>query len=68
MNTPEEYMDTLPEERKTPMRLLRETIQTHIPEGFEETIQYGMIGYVVPHRLFPKGYHCDSNNHCLLYI
>ena len=58
-NTPEEYIDQIPEERKAPMRELRKIIRKNLPEGFEETISYGMIGYVVPHSTFPDGYHCD---------
>lgn len=41
------------------MRQLRQTILENLPEGFEEVMSYGMIGYVVPHSIFPDGYHCD---------
>jgi hypothetical protein len=41
------------------MKLLRQTILDNIPEGFSEEMSYGMIGYVVPHSLYPAGYHCD---------
>jgi Domain of unknown function (DU1801) len=57
--TPEEYLKTSPEERKSAMIELRNTILKNIPEGFEEQMTYGMIGYVVPHSIFPAGYHCD---------
>ncbi|WP_435135280.1 DUF1801 domain-containing protein [Formosa sp. A9] len=57
--TPEEYINLLPEDRKTAVSKLRTTILKHLPKGFEETISYGMIGYVVPHALYPNGYHCD---------
>ncbi|MBP8725155.1 MAG: DUF1801 domain-containing protein [Saprospiraceae bacterium] len=53
------YLEALPEDRRGPMRSLRETILSNLPEGFEECIQYGMISYVVPHSLYPGGYHCD---------
>ena len=56
--TIEEYMEQLPAERQKPMQDLRTTILENLPDGFEETISYGMIGYVVPHSLYPKGYHC----------
>jgi uncharacterized protein YdhG (YjbR/CyaY superfamily) len=56
--TIEEYMEQLPAERQKPMQDLRTTILENLPEGFEETISYGMIGYVVPHSLYPQGYHC----------
>lgn len=57
--TPSEYMQTIPDERKEPMEKLRKTIVANIPDGFEETIIYGMLGWVVPHSLYPSGYHCD---------
>ena len=56
---PEEYIAQVPETRKEAMHKLRQTILEHLPEGFEETMQYGMIGYVVPHSRYPEGYHCD---------
>ncbi|MEC7262389.1 MAG: DUF1801 domain-containing protein [Bacteroidota bacterium] len=57
--TPEEYISKVPEDRKEAISKLRETIKTNLPDGFEECITYGMIGYVVPHSLYPDGYHCD---------
>ncbi|RIV73159.1 DUF1801 domain-containing protein [Flagellimonas aequoris] len=57
--TPEEYISKVPEDRKEVTSKLRETVKTNLPEGFEECITYGMIGYVVPHSLYPNGYHCD---------
>lgn len=57
--TPDEYIEQLPEERKEPFKKLRATILNNLPEGFEEMINYGMPGYVVPHSLYPDGYHCD---------
>jgi uncharacterized protein YdhG (YjbR/CyaY superfamily) len=53
------YLESLPEERKDAMRRLREAIITNLPKGFSEEMNYGMIGYVVPHELYPAGYHCD---------
>ena len=58
-NSPKEYISKLPEERKVPMEKLRKTIAKNLPKGFEETISYNMIGFVVPHKTYPKGYHCD---------
>ena len=58
-NHPEEYIDQLPEERQVVIKKLRNIIIENIPKGFSETISYGMIGYVVPHEIYPKGYHCD---------
>jgi len=56
--TPEHYLSELPEDRKAPMHKLRSTIKNNIPKGFEEVMSYGMIGYVVPHSIYPDGYHC----------
>jgi uncharacterized protein YdhG (YjbR/CyaY superfamily) len=53
------YLKEVPEERKDAFLKLRETILNAIPNGFVETMSYGMIGYVVPHTLYPSGYHCD---------
>ena len=57
--SPAEYIYELPEDRKQPIMKLRETILENLPDGFEEEMSYGMIGYVVPHSLYPDGYHCD---------
>ncbi|HZY25251.1 MAG TPA: DUF1801 domain-containing protein [Bacteroidales bacterium] len=60
VNTPEEYINQIPDNRKEALKALRKIILENIPEGFAETINYGMIGYVVPHSIYPKGYHVDS--------
>ena len=57
--TPKEYLSMLPGDRQAPMKQLRQVILEHLPDGFLETMSYGMIGYVVPHSLYPDGYHCD---------
>ncbi|MBA4406835.1 hypothetical protein C0389_06135 [bacterium] len=57
--TPREYINSLPQERKQALQKLREVIQKNIPKGFSEEMNYGMLGYVVPHSLYPDGYHCD---------
>lgn len=57
--TIQEYLVAIPEERKAPFEKLRATILENIPEGFDERMSYGMVGYVVPHSIFPAGYHCD---------
>ena len=59
-NTPDEYVTNIPEERQAAFFKLRQTILDNIPSGFEECINYGMIGYVVPKSIYPDGYHCDS--------
>lgn len=55
----DEYIEQLSDDRKDAMNKLRETILNNIPEDFEECMSYGMIGYVVPNKLYPAGYHCD---------
>ncbi len=58
-STPQAYLDSVQEERKAVMRRLHELIMENLPQGFEAGIGYGMLGYVVPHSLYPAGYHCD---------
>jgi len=55
----DQYLKELPQERQAPMTKLRMEILENLPKGFKEEISYGMIGYVVPHSLYPPGYHCD---------
>lgn len=59
--TIKEYIDSLPEDRKKAIVELRKEIVKNLPEGFREEMSYGMIGYVVPHALYPDGYHCDPS-------
>lgn len=61
-NTPDAYFKQLPEDRKEAMLKLRKTISKNIPKGFEEVMQYGMVGFVVPHKLYPAGYHCKPED------
>lgn len=58
-NSPEDYISQVPEERKEILKKLQKTIKNNLPKGFEEGIQYGMIGYYVPHSKYPDGYHCN---------
>lgn len=57
--TVEQYLAELTEERKPIIIKLRQVILDNLPEGFEEVMSYGMLGYVVPHSLYSVGYHCD---------
>jgi hypothetical protein len=59
VTTVDQYIDELPEDRKHAVTELRKVIKKNIPEGFQECMSYGMIGYVVPHSKYPAGYHCD---------
>ena len=78
--TVEEYLSSLPAERRTAISAVRDLIRSNLPKGYEECMQYGMIGYVVPHSLYPAGYHCNpkqpltyaslgsQKNHMALYL
>ena len=57
--SPEQYINELPKDRKEVIKKLRKTILEKIPSGFEEQMSYGMLGYVVPHSIYPDGYHCS---------
>jgi len=58
-STPDAYVDELPEDRQEAINKLRKIIKKNLPKGFKEEMNYGMIGYVVPHKIYPDGYHCD---------
>jgi len=58
-NSPEDYISQLPEERQEPVTLIKNIITKNLPKGFQEQMSYGMLGWVVPHSLYPDGYHCD---------
>ncbi len=60
--TVDEYLLTLPDERAEIISVLRNEIKKNLPKGFEETMQYGMISYVVPHKLYPPGYHTNPKD------
>ena len=57
--SPELYIAELPDDRKIAMQKLRAIVLKNLPKGFEEVIDYGMLTYVVPHSIYPNGYHCD---------
>ena len=57
--TVSEYLANLPEDRIEAFNKIRQVVLSSLPEGFEECMNYGMIGYVVPHSIYPSGYHCD---------
>jgi hypothetical protein len=57
--TVEEYLQGLPADRRTAINAVRQVILANLPKGYVECMSYGMIGYVVPHSLYPAGYHCD---------
>lgn len=57
--SPEQYIQELPEDRVEAVTKLRKVINDNLPKGFKEEMSYGMIGYVVPHEIYPAGYHCS---------
>ncbi|MCK6459326.1 MAG: DUF1801 domain-containing protein [Planctomycetes bacterium] len=75
-----EYLASLPESRRKGVMKVRAAVNKGLPKGYEEGVQYGMIGWHVPHSLFPDGYHCDpkqplpfaclasQKNHISLYL
>jgi len=78
--TVEDYLEGLPEERRAALSAVRKVILANLPAGYQEGMQYGMIGYVVPHSLYPAGYHCNpaepltyaslgsQKNHMAIYL
>ena len=60
-NTIKEYIDQLPEEQQGAITQLRAVINNNLPTGFSEIINYSMPSWVVPHSLYPSGYHCDPS-------
>ncbi|MBL0927935.1 MAG: DUF1801 domain-containing protein [Phycisphaerales bacterium] len=57
--TVEEYVASLPEDRRAAVEAIRKVIRRNLDRDCAEVMQYGMIGYVVPHSVYPAGYHCD---------
>jgi len=78
--SPDDYLAALPSERREVLERIRAVIVKNLDVGFEEGMQYGMIGYYVPHRIYPAGYHCDpreplpfaslasQKNHMAIYL
>ncbi len=57
--TVSEYLAALPEDRRRVIKAVRKVIRQNLDKDYREGMQYGMIGYFIPHRLYPPGYHCD---------
>ena len=78
--TVEAYLASLPEDRRAAISAVREVILKNLDSDYAEGMAYGMIGYCVPHRIYPPGYHCDprqplplanlgsQKNHMALYL
>lgn len=60
--TPDQYISELPEDRKIAMEQLRKFVLDNLPAGFKEVMSYGMLGYCVPHEIYPNGYHCNPKD------
>ncbi len=58
----EDYIEQIPKERQPALKKLRAVIKKNLPKGFKEGIGYGMMGYSVPHSLYPPGYHCNPKD------
>jgi len=65
--TIEGYIENLPEDRRLAIQAVRQVILKHLPKGYEEVMQYGMLGYVVPLKAFPAGY-LNRKNEPVPYI
>lgn len=61
LKTVSEYIKTIDEDRKPAFEKLREIISKNLPKGFEECMSYGMPAFVVPHKIYPNGYHCKPS-------
>lgn len=57
--TVEEYIQSVAPEKTESLLKIRETILNNLPKGYEETVSYSMLSYVVPHSIYPAGYHCN---------
>lgn len=74
------YLASLPPDRRGAIEAVRKVILANLDKDYEEGVQYGMIGYYVPHRVYPAGYHADpkqglpfaalasQKNHMSLYL
>ena len=60
-NNVDEYIAAAPAARQEALRRMRNLLRKHLPNGFEERLGYGMPAFVVPHELYPAGYHCDPS-------
>jgi hypothetical protein len=78
--SPDEYLNELPEDRRLALQAVRKLILDNLQPGFREGMGYGLIGYSVPHSIYPQGYHCDpkkplpfaalasQKNHMAIYL
>jgi hypothetical protein len=62
VKTVDEYLASLPEDRRTTIEAVRRVVLDNLDAGYAEGMSYGMIGYFVPHSVFPAGYHCNPKD------
>ncbi|MFV0173751.1 DUF1801 domain-containing protein [Empedobacter falsenii] len=62
VSTLDEYFEIIPPERKEAVKKIYETLKMNLPNGFEEQISYVHIWFVVPHSMYPNGYHCEPTS------
>lgn len=60
--TVDAYLAEVPEDRQKAMAKLRSVIKKNLPKGFKEGMGYGMMGWSVPHSIYPAGYHCNPKD------
>jgi Domain of unknown function (DU1801) len=75
--TVQEYLDELPEERRSALSSLRDVINQHLPEGYVETMDWGVIAWNVPLEIEPDTYNgkplcyaalASQKNHMSMYL
>ena len=75
--TVDEYLAELPAERRAVVSAVRDMVRRHLPEGYEEAMAFGMIGYGVPLSRYPVTYNrqplayvaiAAQKNYCSLYL
>ncbi len=57
--TVDQYLASLPADRREVLEAVRAVVLKNLSKEYEEGMQYGMIGYFVPHSVYAPGYHCD---------
>lgn len=75
--TVKEYLDSLPADRRKAISRVRQVIRKHLPKGYRESMQFGMIGYAIPLSRYPDTYNgqplayaalASQKNYCSLYL
>ena len=64
--TVEEYLNELTDDRRETVEAVRDVVNSNLPDGYEETVQFGMISYVVPLERYPKTYNRQALQYAAL--